>query len=101
MPQVSREALGTSSDIQDVVVKVVSQKGSCFARHKVGDRFLFGRDHLSPGGLCTEALPILLPHVRIVQRGGKHPESSELGVIRLSCPDPDNPVVFEVRKASS
>jgi uncharacterized repeat protein (TIGR04076 family) len=40
---------------------------------------------------------VLFPAVRVYQFGGSHPWEKEPGKARLCCPDPDNPVVFEVR----
>ena len=97
MTYVNVEKLRSAPDIYDVSVKVISQKGTCFVGHKVGDEFIFGRDHKSPAGVCMGAFATLLPHIRGIQRGARYPEFPEPGVIRLACPDSENPIVFEIR----
>ena len=54
----------------DILVKVVSQKGTCICGHKVGDGWLFGKDRKSPAGLCNTALGAIWPLIRMLQGDG-------------------------------
>ena len=77
-----------------VTAKVISQKGSCEAGHKVGDVFVIGQS--TPGGICSWAFYTLFPFVEVLQFGGSFPWEKEPGKALVACPDPDNPVVFEL-----
>ena len=48
-----------------VKAKVISQKGTCSACHKVGDKFIIG-DTL-PAGMCSWAFYSLFPFVSALQ----------------------------------
>ena len=79
----------------DVVAKVVSQKGTCAAEHKVGDEWVIGRK--TPDGVCLSAFQALLPSTRVLMFGGVFPWESDPDVSRITCPDAENPVVFELK----
>ncbi len=76
--------------------RVVSQKGSCAAGHKVGDEFSI--DQTLTGGICTWALHILFPFAAVLQYGGTFPWETDPDRALVACPDPGNPVVFELRR---
>ena len=81
----------------EVLVKVVSQQGTCHAGHKVGDEFLLSIN--TPPGLCLSALNAIYPYFRVLRFGASHPFQSDPDVIdTLACPDLKNPVVFELRR---
>ena len=80
----------------DVAIKVISQKGTCHAEHKVGDEWVF-KDK-TPEGICLGAFSSLYPSVRVLMFGGSFPWASDPDVATEACPDPKNPVVFEVRR---
>ena len=80
----------------DVAVRVVSQKGTCNAEHKVGDEWVIGRK--SPEGICLSAFNALLPELRALMKKRRPPEEEGPDVIRVTCPDTRNPVVFELRR---
>ena len=84
------------SKINDVRIKVVSQKGTCLARHKVNDEWVIGVD--TPKGICNEAFFALWPFITLYQRGGTYSYPFESDVARVCCPDPWNPVVFELSR---
>ena len=79
-----------------VSIKVISQKGTCDAEHKVGDQWIV--DSKTPEGICLSAFNALLPGIRVLMFGGAFPWSSDPDVATVACPDPDNPVVFEIRR---
>ncbi len=79
-----------------VVARVVSQKGSCVAEHKVGDEFLVADK--TPGGMCSWAFYAIFPFVTVLQFGGSFPWENDRDKATVACPDPANPVVFELSR---
>jgi len=79
-----------------LVVRVMSQKGSCVAEHKVGDEFLIGDK--APVGMCSWAFYAIFPFVTVLQFGGSFPWEEDPDKATIACPDPENPVVFELRR---
>ena len=79
-----------------VQIKVVSQKGTCSAGHRVGDSWLM-TEH-TPEGLCVFALDTLFPYIQVLAFGGTFPWEPDPDAARVCCSDPDNPVVFEIRR---
>ena len=80
----------------DIVIKVVSQGGRCDLGHKVGQEWLL-RDK-TPEGICIGAFHSLYPDARVLMYGGSFPWSSDPDTNTVACPDPVNPVVFEIRR---
>jgi len=87
---------GNYAERYDVVVKVVSQKGTCSYEHKVGDEWVVGGK--TPEGICMSAFQTLLPEIRVLMYGGSFPWSEDPDTAIVACPDPYNPVVFEMRR---
>ena len=83
-------------EIRNVRIKILNQKGTCAAGHKVGDEWVVGEK--TPGGLCLFAFSALLPTITPLMFGSSFPWESEPGMTTTACPDPDNPVVFELRR---
>jgi uncharacterized repeat protein (TIGR04076 family) len=79
-----------------VRVKVISQKGHCELGHKVGDEWLVGEK--TPEGMCIYAFASLLPFLTPLMHGGAFYWEKDLDRTTAVCPDPDNPVVFELRR---
>jgi len=80
-----------------VVARVVSQKGTCSAGHKVGDEFLIG--HNTPAGMCAWAFYAVFPFASVLQYGGSFPWESDPDRTVVACPDSGSPVVFELRRS--
>ena len=83
-----------------IIARVASQKGSCEAGHKLGDEFVIDPAK-TPAGMCLWALYTLFPFAEVLQFGGSFPWEKETGKARVACPDPDNPVVFELRRVET
>ena len=81
----------------DVVAKVISQKGTCRAGHRLGDEFVIGQK--TPPNLCSWAFYTLFPFAQVLQFGGSFPWEQDPNKTTVACPDPANPVVFELRRA--
>ena len=79
-----------------IIAKVISQKGTCGAGHKVGDEFAIGQT--TPDGMCSWAFYTLFPFAESLQFGGAFPWEKDPTKAKVACPDADNPVVFELRK---
>ena len=75
---------------KSIVVEVASVKGKCEYGHRKGHKFE------NPFvGLCPYALHTLWPYITTKRFGGKIPWEKN-GKVRISCPNPDDAVVFEV-----
>ncbi len=81
----------------EIIAKVVSQKGTCAAGHKVGDEFIIPTE-TTPPGMCPWAFHTLFPFIAVLQFGGSFPWESDPDYTTVACPDPGNPVVFELRR---
>jgi uncharacterized repeat protein (TIGR04076 family) len=85
--------------MSDVIAKVISQKGTCEAQHKVGDEFVIGQQ--TPPNICSWAFCSLFPFSQVLQFGGAFPWEQDSNKTTVACPDPENPVVFELRRSLS
>ena len=83
--------------MSEVIARVISQKGSCAAGHKVGDEFIIGEK--TPPDLCSWAFYSLFPSATVLQFGGSFPWDKDPNKTSVTCPDPANPVVFELRRS--
>ncbi|MFC1940459.1 TIGR04076 family protein [Chloroflexota bacterium] len=83
--------------MSDVTAKVISQEGTCAAGHKVGDKFVIGQQ--TPPKLCSWAFYSLFPFAEVLQFGGSFPWENDRNKTTVACPDPENPVVFELRRS--
>lgn len=75
---------------KDVIIKVVSVKGKCECGHKKNQIF---KHPFS--GLCHYALHTLWPYITAKRFNGKIPWEKD-NKLRISCPNPDDLVVFEM-----
>lgn len=79
-----------------VIAEVISQKGTCTAGHKVGENFTIGQQTVP--GLCSWAFYSLFPFAEVLQFGGSFPWEKDRNKTTVACPDPESPVVFELRR---
>lgn len=82
-----------------VKIKVIEIKGNgiCSAGLKVGDIFEIGRNGQPvPINFCGWAFATLWPFITPLRYGGKLPWESDESKAHVSCPDPENTVVFEI-----
>jgi len=84
------------TDFCEVVAEVISQKGHCALSHKVGDKFRIVDK--TPSGMCSWAFYTLFPFISVLQFGGSFPWEDDRDKATIACPDPANPVVFELRR---
>ncbi len=83
----------------EVIAKVISQQGTCEAGHKVGDEFIIGQH--TPCGMCSWAYCSAFPFAEVLQFGASFPWEKNDGTSIITCPDPANPVVFELKRGKS
>lgn len=79
-----------------VIAKVISQKGTCEAGHRVGDEFEIGQT--TPEGMCSWAFYTIFPFAEPLEFGASFPWEKDSSKARVACPDPYNPVIFELRR---
>ena len=84
------------SDRYEVIVKVISQKGTCVNEHKVGDQWVVSKK--TPAGMCMSAYNAIYPNIRVLMFGGSLPWEKNPDMTTMACPDETNPVVFELRR---
>lgn len=82
--------------MDDVIARVISQKGTCVAGHRVGDEFVIGQSTVP--GMCSWAFYTLFPFSQVLQFGGTLPWEKDPDKAIVACPDAENPVVFELRR---
>ena len=80
-----------------VVAKVTSQEGRCAAGHQVGDEVIFDGRTVQ-GRMCIQALYTSLPMVFAMRNGAEFAWAKDPDAVTSACPDPRNPVVFEIRR---
>ncbi len=81
--------------MKSVEVTVVSQKGTCAHRHKVGDSWICGA--LTPEGMCASAFAAIYPTIRGLSAGGKFDWGNADGSVDMCCPDHINPLVLRLK----
>jgi len=74
-----------------VIIKVISIKGKCEYSHKKGQIYEYPFT-----GLCPHAMHTLWPYITTKRFGGKIPWEKN-GKVKVSCPNPHDLVVFELK----
>jgi uncharacterized repeat protein (TIGR04076 family) len=80
-----------------VQVTVKSKKGKCNQGMKPGDTWLI-KEGKTPGGVCIYAWNCIYPVLRVFRHGGEHWWNPDKDVAHVSCSDPENQVIFEVKR---
>jgi uncharacterized repeat protein (TIGR04076 family) len=82
--------------VRITVVDVLGDgKPSC--GYAKGDTWLISSDEL-PAGLCVWALVSMAPFLAVLRFSGSMPWETDKDVASVCCSDPNNPVVFELRR---
>jgi len=81
----------------DVEVTVIEVKKKCAFGYKVGDKIVFNGKKIK-GNVCFSALMTMLPKVYAMRYGAEFPWAKNRDAIHNACPDPENPVVFEIKR---
>jgi uncharacterized repeat protein (TIGR04076 family) len=82
--------------VTEIIARVISQKGTCDAGHKVGDEFIISQR--TPQDMCSWAFYSIFPFAEVLEFGGSFPWEKDPDKATVACPDPDNPVIFELRR---
>jgi len=90
----SKSELPMPNKIEITITKIL-EKGVCPLGHKVGDKFSWPGD---TGKLCPHAFYVLYPAVDVLRFGGTYPWEDDPDTAHICCPDPNNPVVFEIKR---
>lgn len=85
-----------------VRIRIVSQKGACSFCHKVGDEWIYkyepGKTPEIPN-ICDASLNMLFIYLRALSWGAPKPTPGpDPDRFLAACPDPNNPVVFELKR---
>jgi len=81
--------------MKEVLVTIVSQKGSCGHGHAVGQSWSCGGK--TPGGICASAYGAMYPTIRALSAGGSFPWAAPDGSLDVACPDGANPIIFRLK----
>ncbi len=98
----TREGLFNQEDnvpdsITGVKLKVISQKGSCDAGHKVGDEVIITENGVE-GKVCIHALYSVMPKAFAFLFGAEFTWLKDKDVSTHACPDAYNPLIFQVER---
>ncbi len=94
----SNEEKCIGKEPRKVIARVISQEGYCAIGHKVGDVIEF--DHFGvKGDICVNALFTMLPVVYAMMHNAYFPWAEDHCKELHACPDPKNPVVFELDRS--
>ena len=78
-----------------IIATVISQKGECEVGHRVGDQVIFSVDGIE-GKICIHALYSMISKIFALMFDAKFPWLKEGQKAMHACPDPKNPVTFEL-----
>ena len=77
-----------------ITVRVISQKGTCVAGHRKGDEFTIS--DICPEKMCAWAFYTIFPFAQVLMCGGTFTWENDPDKATVACPDPANPVIFEL-----
>jgi len=83
-------------EIYKLEATIVEQKGHCAAGHKVGEKFDLNDVKAPP--ICKPLLNALEAQSMVLKFGGNMPWLKDKGITRIACPDPENPVIVELKR---
>jgi uncharacterized repeat protein (TIGR04076 family) len=81
----------------DLEVTVEKIQGKCGFGYKVGDKVYF-KGPKTKGNMCASALMATLPRIFAMRFGAEFPWTKDKDVDYATCPDPENPVTFKIRR---
>jgi uncharacterized repeat protein (TIGR04076 family) len=81
-----------------VTIKEIRQTGKCSQAHNVGESWII-ENNVTPMDMCQDAFVAIYPILRTMRYGGEEPWIKNPDVMCVNCPDPNNTVVFELKRA--
>jgi uncharacterized repeat protein (TIGR04076 family) len=94
MTQTNSTGIGRRVVARVVEIRGRHGSGKCSYGHKHGEVFEIGE--VCPS-ICAWAFNALFPFATVLRFGGSLPWEKDPGRATVSCPDPDNTVVFELK----
>lgn len=88
--------MGTAYRVQ-VTIKEIRQTGKCSQGHQVGESWII-ENNVTPSDMCQDAFVALFPILRTMRYSGAEPWVPDPGLMCVNCPDPNNTVVFELKR---
>ncbi len=83
-----------------VTVKEIIGKGTPACGFKPGDSWeVAGNETIND--FCGWAFTAIFPFITVLRFGGKFPWEEDPDTATVCCPDPHNPVVFEIKRKDS
>ena len=89
--------MGFSDDKVEISVKEIMGCGVCPLGLEIGDTWKILGEKI-PDQFCSWAFQSIFPFVTVFRFGGKFPWSDDSDHLKVCCPDPNNPVVFELTR---
>jgi len=83
-----------------ITVKEIQGRGICSYGIKPGDCWTITSEE-TPPKFCAWALQAIFPFLTVLRFGGEFPWEEDKDTAVVCCPDPHNPVVFELRRVKS
>lgn len=80
-----------------VMITIKTVEGKCITNHQPGDSFI-QENEITVGGLCSAAYNTLYPYIVAMLHDANLPYADKDGNLCIRCPDPENRVVFELKK---
>ncbi len=80
-----------------IKVKEILGKGECSYGLKPGDSWMVTGEEIPPR-MCAWAFQAIFPFLTVLRFGGEFPWEEDKDTAVVCCPDPHNPVVFELRR---
>ncbi len=84
--------------MKNISIKIITKYGNneCPRGHKVGDKIDLNDIKAPP--ICKPLLNALQSPAMALMFGAELPWLKDKDVTRIACPDPENPVVVEIRR---
>jgi len=80
-----------------VTVKEIQGRGVCSFGLRPGDSWTITSEE-TPQGFCSWALQAIFPFLTVLRFGGEFPWETDKNTAVVCCPDPHNPVIFELKR---
>jgi uncharacterized repeat protein (TIGR04076 family) len=83
----------------EVTIKEIRQTGKCSQAHMVGETWII-ENNITPTDMCQDAFVAIYPILRTMRYGGAEPWVKNAEIMTVNCPDPNNTVVFELKRTA-
>ncbi len=80
-----------------ITVREIQGRGMCAYGINPQDSWVISSEE-TPANFCSWALQAIFPFLAVLRFGGKFPWEEDKDTAVVCCPDPHNPVVFELKR---